>query len=144
MDIKKLFKRKTKWDEVAVGHKVLVKDGKETLNGVLLAVCGGEDKGKLRVNIEGDEAQYREIEAKNVALVPETTFKAIKEGLGFDQALVAVKAGARIACVPGLTLEIFQGQLVEVMPNGNRRQCKGIALQFLTCENWQILEEVEA
>lgn len=143
MDIKKLFKRKTKWDEVEVGSKVVVKDGKDHKEGVLVAVCGGKDKGKLRINIDGDDAQYREIEEKEVALVPETGFKAIKENIGFDQALVALKGGARIACVPGITLEMFQDQLVEVMPNGMRRQCKGIAMQFITCNNWQILEEVE-
>jgi len=143
VDIKKLFKRKTKWEDIEIGRKVVVKDDKEYVDGVLLAVCGGKDKGKLRINIEGDEAQYREIPTKDVALIPETTFKTVKQGLSFDQALVAVKSGARIACVPGITLEMFEDQLVEVMPNGNRRQCKGVALGFILSDNWQILELVE-
>jgi hypothetical protein len=66
----------TNWALIDTGAKVVAKYRGKLTDGVLVAVCGGREKGKLRINLDGDKAQYREIAKKDVTIAPTESAKA--------------------------------------------------------------------
>jgi hypothetical protein len=56
------------WNEVDEGTRVIATYYRQQRKGIFLAKCGGSDTGKLRINLDDDDADYREITEKNVVL----------------------------------------------------------------------------
>lgn len=60
------------WARVPPGTPVLATWADKDWTGTLVGVCGGKETGKLRIALDGDEKQYREVPAEDVGLAPGT------------------------------------------------------------------------
>jgi len=66
-----MSKKSIDWKEINEGTQVIAKYKGEVVYGIFVAIAGGKDKGKLRINLDGDTAQYREVKIADVDLESE-------------------------------------------------------------------------
>lgn len=108
------------WAKVEEGTRVVIKreDG-QIEEGVFLHVCGGREKGKIRVCIDGDSAKYREIHAAEARLPDAAPAnapgrKAPSPGKGFESVIGAMRAGKTVTRKDGTSFRYDGGQIVRV------------------------------
>jgi len=140
-----MSKKMIDWSKIDEGTHIVAKYKGNVTYGIFIALCGGKDKGKLRVNLDGDTAQYREVKQADVDLAADVTEEKVLSlvPMGdslhmFESVMNAMREGKQIEHGDGTVIR-FDGEQV-LRRNGDMWVQFDIPIiDIFSHDNWRIL-----